>query len=630
LIDFPSGPILLIVILALFAILTPSQKNLPPSNLSSTQSSSPPRSSNGVSDFASMLAEQQPKLPSHTKDGKPIDPHTLEYAAELQHAMEDYENEMEGAGDHVIESGNKLANAYITAGFYREGIQVCQQVLSVVEAEHGSVSEIAIFPLKMISKASSELGMFRESAEYLTFLEGVVSDIYGRTHPDTLGVLMSMVGLYIHTGNVDSALLKLQQYIEFLENEYHAFQSELETLTTATEGSSSTKTDEYEVVHEILEILSALGEMNYGCSMAWDRVASDPEGIHNLKRLRDEQQREQQQLEEEEEIGKESLITNEAVTDESEPYTSYEIYRNQEYYRREVIHYREQVVSLINKYKQQRVEKMTSMSSNSNEINPYVVGVASVDARAKLAQGIQQYAYLRYQHGTIDTDTLKFFHDVVDLSTELALDTNPLVNHFHPTLSSSSSSSSTSNPTTTPSLQPATEPSLLQYPVNKDVAISLNNLGSVYLDMNDLNQAEYFIRQSLLIREEIVTHAHAHQIENEVNDEIIQNEIDLAMCKGNLGRVLLKREQWNEGEIELKEGLDLLENHLKNMNNNQEKKSKILPFVERLQYQLHQGAEMRLMKETTTENNENELENDDNDNREHDENDSSSGEGENN
>jgi hypothetical protein len=517
--------------------------------------------------------------------------------------MEDYENEIGGAGNRVIESGNKLAHAYITAGFYKEGIQVCQNVLSVVEAEHGSVSEIAVLPLKMISKAYSELGMFRESAEYLTFLEGVVSEVSGPTHPDTIGVLMSMVGLYIHTGNVDSALLKLQKSIEYLENEYHDLESALESLTSS--DGSTNKMDEYEIVHEMLDILSSLGEMHYGCGMAWDRIDSDPEGVRNLKRLRDEQQR-QQQLEEEEDpedgdgIEKDLLVTSEpGVADEVEPYTPYEIYRNQEHYRREVIRYREQVVSLIKKYKQQRMEKLAAVNSSPNEMNPYVVGVVSVDARAKLAQGIQQYAYLRYQHGTIDADTLNFFHEVVDLSTELALDTNPSSNQIPPT---SSSSSPSSNPTTTPSLQPATEPSLLQYPVDKDVAISLNNLGSVYLDMNDLNQAEYFIRQSLLIREEIVTKQHqgrnskSKSQQQRSNDDLIQSEIDLAMCKGNLGRVLFKREQWNEGEIELKEGLDLLENHLKNVRS-EEEKSKLLPYVERLQYQLHQGGEMRLMKE---------------------------------
>lgn len=592
-----TGPVLLIVILALFAIFTPSQKNLtPPTTLSSTRSSSspPPSAVNDNTDLASMLAENRPKLPSHTKDGKPIDPRTLEYATELKHAMEEYGNDIQGAAGRVIESGNKLANAYVTAGFYREGIQVCKQILGVVDAEHGSISEAAIYPLKLISKASSELGMLRESAEYLTFLEGVVSEIYGRSHPDTLGVLMSLVGLYIHTGNVDNALLKLQRSIEALEGDYQVFQSELETHA---EGSN--KNEEYEIVHQILDILSALGELNYGCSMAWDRVASDPEGVYNLKRLRDEQQ----QIEEDEELEdgpntqKESLIADE--TEEAKPYTPFEIYRNQEYYRREVIRYREHVVSLINEYKQQRVEKITSTSSNPSSINPYVVGVTAVDSRAKLAQGIQQYAYLRYQHGTTDADTIKFFHDVVDLSTELARDENPSSNHLPPTLST------TSNPTTTPSLQPATEPSLLQYPVNKDVAISLNNLGSVYLDVNDFDQAEYFIRQSLLIREEIVTQNSKSQ-----PGELMQSEIDLAMCKGNLGRVLLKREQWNEGEIELKEGLDLLENHLKNMKT-EEEKSKILPMVERLQYQLHQGAEMRLMKEA--QNNESELDNDDDD-----------------
>jgi hypothetical protein len=56
--------------------------------------------------------------------------------------------------------------------------------------------------------------------------------------------------------------------------------------------------------------------------------------------------------------------------------------------------------------------------------------------------------------------------------------------------------------------------------------------------------------------------------------------------------VLLKREQWNEAEIELKEGINLLETEMKDAKS-EEDKAKILPFLQRLQFQLHQSAEMK-------------------------------------
>lgn len=563
----------MIVFLAIFAILTSPSKT-------STGISTPQHQPPSPQNLESSLLKEKPKLPSHTKDGKPIDPHTLDYAAELQNAMKNYDNEIEGSASQIIESGNKLAQAYITAGFYEEGIKVCEQVLSVVETEHGSISSEAILPLKLISKASSEVGKFREAVEYWTFLENIMIELYGATHPETLGSLMSLVGIYIHTGNVDSALTKLQQYIQYLQTEYNTYKSEYDSI----QGQPDMLSKEYDVAHKLINTLSALGEMYYGCSMAWDRVEADPEGVAKLKRLRDEQQK---LLEKEDEYGEidEDASIKDVETVESEPYTPYEIYRNQEHYRREVIYYRQQVVDLIDRYRQQRTDRLKLETSSSN-VNPYTAGIVPIDSRAKLAQSLQQYAYLRYQHGTVDDDTLKLFHQVVNISADLAHDTNP-------SFPSHSQSTTTSNPSTFPSLQPASEPSLLQYPVHKDVAISLNNLGSVYLDVNDLNQAEYYIRQALLIREELLN----QNMKTQSRDEKTQSEIDLAMCKGNLGRVLQKREQWNEAEIELKEGIDILENLLKGAKK-EENKSKILPFLERLQYQIHQGIEMRAIKET--------------------------------
>jgi hypothetical protein len=615
------GPLILIALLVLVAIFSPVETSRAAPAPQATSSLSTKNKFD--SSLPSLQQQQQPILPSHTKEGKPIDPLTLDYAQALQIAMTNYENEIPGSGYEIIEAGNKLAQAYVTAGFPQEAVHVCEQVLSVVEAEYGPISTESILPLRLISRALSELGMFSESVEYLTFLEGVVSELYGVTNTETVNVLMSLIGLYIHTGNVDSALIKSQQIMTLLESELQKLETDLETLQSletegegeGTEGQEKDKlSEEYALVHQMIEHLATLGEMSYGCSMAWDRVEANPEGIYQLKRMRLEQQQKQQQhleSEESDELGQDEDEDEEGehlhedtestqqpdqdhgqvqagteVDELDKPYTPYEIYRHQEHFRREVIHYRERVVELINRFKQQRIDhlKFTTPSSSpsSRAINPYLAGVSSVDSRAKLAQAIQQYAYLRYQHSTLDEETLNLFHQVLNISTDLALGATP---------SSTSAPSHPSSPSSSPSpsFQPFTEPSLLQYPINKDVAISLNNLGSVYLDLNQLNEAEHYIRQSLLIREELMTQILKHKHRQE---DLLQSEIDLAMCKGNLGRVLLKREQWNEAEIELKEGINLLETEMKDAKS-EEDKAKILPFLQRLQFQLHQSAEMK-------------------------------------
>mmetsp|Transcript_6152 Transcript_6152/g.9281 ORF Transcript_6152/g.9281 Transcript_6152/m.9281 type:complete len:571 (+) Transcript_6152:80-1792(+) len=509
------GVIVAIVAICLLAVTGNSKTS---SQLGSGQAPYPRGSADDTVENMNMMASDIHGAESHSE--------IVELTNNLRVAIEKYKVSAEGAAQELILTANDLSSAYLSAGYFKETIQIAEQTLSVVGSAVGQSSLVAVLPLKYLAQAYAELGQMRDSIMHLSHIETIFNTNLGSTHPDTVSVGINIISLYLQMGDVEAAMLRCDQYKEWLEEALQETATERQEvaakLSQQSDDGETLDIDawEKEISEAELDAAIALGEIHHILASIWHREMEEQETGQGLLGKRWDTSPEFDEYEETETESNYEEISNPI--------------EHVEKHRLASIKYRQMVVDILD------------CKKTGDESNRFQQG--GVDTRAKLAQSIQSLAHMRFQNQRTDDETVLMFEQLVSIAEAMARDeiaarADAMANKGEDDTRDEDfdeyvDEEERGGAEEVEVVDPITGEALL---INKDVAIALNNLGSIYTSREEFNLARDCFVRSIAIRSALGS-----------------GPGDIAVVKSNLARVHMMSGALSEAEREYSEALDMV------------------------------------------------------------------------
>lgn len=475
----------------------------------------------------------------------------------------------------MLKAAGDLAEAFFEGGFFEEAIKLCEQSIGVAEEELGPSNAAIIIPLHVMAKASLSLGKIHESVQYYSFLQSILNTNLGSTHPETIAVGLDLISIYMQTGNIHNAAVLCHRYRAWLQESLASLNKEsLSVAADHNEGTLGSK--EYEVlVHalesEQLEAHAALGDIHFFLSSVWKRHMDFPT---NSQEIHPEQWRphteehavrpdsqsgefDVEDKDENEQAVAEPDFTESAVGEAvslvpAEEEWMFDVEHPHFAMNEHLLLAAECRRIVVEAIEARAVTTGQPLSPNDFKIN------GDVDARAKLAQALQGLATSRFQQGDAGDDVLDMFRRLLDIAYNLAANNEGRVsNKFRSIVGRDDKESGQVNEVVQedddadPEVEDYAEEADLQakrvqqmqheemVEYRKDIAIALNNLGSVHMSRGEYTQAEEYFRKSLEVR--VTTGG---------------SPTDVALARGNLAKALLMTGQTEVAEKEYFEALE--------------------------------------------------------------------------
>mmetsp|Transcript_29646 Transcript_29646/g.54866 ORF Transcript_29646/g.54866 Transcript_29646/m.54866 type:complete len:635 (+) Transcript_29646:66-1970(+) len=507
----------------------------------------------------------------------------------LKQSLVQYRAGVEGSAEALVEAANELSTVYIHAKYYNEAITICTQTVTVIE-EHFGASSLRLLPtLKLLTEATQLLDKWADSVSFLTYIESVMRAHYGLTHPDSISITSSILRMYSQLGDFQTANDVYRMNEALYHEELKAIASRKDALL-AMQAAGSTGSDDLsrdssrdssshlememgdvalQIAHadrEAIDLRTALADMSLIQGSIYRRLYAtfmEGERAEGTASLAQESSDENDENNEQDEEGED----NEDLRSFFEKKENMPLMQEKaHHFFAQAVENFEQVLGAIDQLYEGR-PGATQDGKDGDMALDHVRHVS--DATFKLAQALQSFAHMRYQlEREHDDETLALFQAVVQQSRRLdalegVLEQAAALDLQHATgvltasrqgeggVDSEEAEREEAVETAEQNLQRAQKQHLA---ILTDLAVALNNLGSLYTTREQLPEAEEAIRESIHLREHV--HEAADVAVNPVTASVTG---EIAVAKSSLAKVLYLRGEVDEAQREFREALAMAE-----------------------------------------------------------------------